>query len=242
MSYGSHKWTAFIVYANFEEQKKIIKKLKPVIRKFKHFNYNYYSEPFSPPHVSIRVHGSINEKKKLKKELDKFDYHYEVKYYDAIVRKAYEFGSRCAFLFDDFKEYFFEDDILDRKTFLFHGLHGLLDSIGIGEKEEGRIHLKLAWHFLIKKPFYRFKRRLFGRRKNTIYKLLGLHHEEIGEIFEQIKILAKSAIESQEQLKDIVGLTQRVAEGEQTAYGQLIEINEKVEKLQKQIDTIKKKR
>lgn len=221
MSYNPSKWTAFIIYADMEKQIKIVKKLKLTIRKFKHYNYNYYSEWGFPPHVSIRVQGRKYEKQKLEEKIKDLGYEYEVKDYDALVRKAYEFGSRCAFLYDDYKDYFYKDGILDRKTFLFHGLHGLFDDIGIGEKEEGRIHLKLAWHFLVKKPWYKFKLRLRRRsfyKQKFIYKTLA----NLSELIKSTSTLLRDEIVFRDK------------EWER--------LNQKIEQLQKQVDGLKKKR
>ena len=207
-------WTAFIVYADLEKQIKIVKKLKLTIQKFKHYNYNYYSEWGFPPHVSIRVQGRKYEKQKLEEKIKDLGYEYDVKDYDALVRKAYEFGSRCAFLYDDYKDYFYKDGILDRKTFLFHGLHGLFDDIGIGENEEGRIHLKLAWHFLVKKPWYKFKLRLRRRsirKQKLIYKIFTEH----SGLIKNMAVLLKDEI---------------------------ISLDQRIEELQKQVDRLKKRK
>lgn len=214
MIYNPRKWTAFIIYADMEKQIKIVKKLKLTIQKFKHYNYNYYSEWGFPPHVSIRVQGRKYEKQKLEEKIKDMGYEYEVKDYDALVRKAYEFGSRCAFLYDDYKDYFYKDGILDRKTFLFHGLHGLFDDIGIGEKEEGRIHLKLAWHFLVKKPWYRFKLRL---RRRSIYKQ---------------KFIYKILVNHSELIKNMAALLK----------AEIISLDQRIEELQKQVDRLKKRK
>jgi len=160
-------WTSFVIATDLKTQWKIIKKLKPLIEQFDHYNFNYYAGEMGPDHLSIRVYGK--GKKQLAEEIFKLCEKYPIIHawkqsYGAKERRAYEFGTRCAFLYMDMKKYFLRGKKLNY-LFLPQAIHGFFDNIGIGDKAEGKLHLTMAWHFLVKKPFYLKIRKLKMRLK-----------------------------------------------------------------------------
>jgi len=162
MSYNPRKWTSFVIFADYKTLKKVLKELKPVIETFDHYNFNYYIFGGWEDHISIRVYGKGKEylEEKIIDLYGRFTLGgWMAQSYDYHGRRAYEFGTRCAFLFMDMKRYFQYDGRL-KFGFLFEGIHGLLDNIGIPEKAETLLYRKLWWHFAVRKPYYRFKRKI----------------------------------------------------------------------------------
>ena len=148
----------------FSKQKELIRTLKPIIEKFEEngvirsFNYNHYysdyyaTEPKEGDHLAVRVEFSNSEKKKLFEDIFKsLNIEWEEQVYNekAEIKKAYELGSRLAFLSSDLVERKnISENLLKNKEFQIHMIHGLLNSLGIPSRPDERdIHYILYHHF-----------------------------------------------------------------------------------------------
>lgn len=149
------KWISYVLYASPSIQKEIISIIRWCIEYFDHYSFNYYDD-----HVSIRVQS---EKKKyhkyLKQLLDTTGFYWKTQLYDYNGRRSYELGTRMAFIYLGNKTYYDEDH--DGKSIdLVEVVHGFLDNIGVDEKAEARLHKRMWWHFAVRKPYWRLKKRL----------------------------------------------------------------------------------
>jgi hypothetical protein len=162
--YNPRKWTAFVIFTSLKRQNIIIEKLRPIIEQFPHYNFNFYYSELSIDHLSIRVYGK--GKKELENDINKLLTGVEVlvlQPYNYKGRKAYEAATRCVFNLWKNKRYYSGINSMEF-------IHGIFDNLCWSDKQEGKLHLKMAWHFLVKKPFYlkirKFKiklKNLFGR-------------------------------------------------------------------------------
>lgn len=165
-------WYEYSIPANFEKQKEIIRKLRKWIQKIEHegqikgfaFDF-YYNNPQRGNVLCIRFDYQNEENRKTEDELTKKviefvpDYVLKGNTWESPNEgelEAYEFGSRCAFLFWDlvergrFKEDYISDFLPPRpesKTpFMFQLCfnHGVMNSLGIQSKpNEKMLHLEL---------------------------------------------------------------------------------------------------
>lgn len=154
------KWVSYVIYADPEKQQKIIKRLKPFVEMHPHYNFNHYSD-----HVSIRLSRGGNYE--LEQKIKKLRYKYKIQSYDYGGRRSYELGTRAAFTYMMDKGYY-DRDHNGKGLDLVEVVHGFLDNMCIGDKSEARLHRKMWWHFAVRKPYYRLKKRIrcfFGFHK-----------------------------------------------------------------------------
>lgn len=156
------KWVSYVIYADLKAQQRILRRLKPLIEKHPHYNFNHYTD-----HISIRL--SRGGSYELEQKIKRLRYQYKIQSYDYEGKRSYELGSRLAFIAIENRRYYTKDHH-GRGFDLVEVVHGFLDNIGVGEKREAGIHRRMWWHFAVRKPYYRIKRRLknkilFWRKK-----------------------------------------------------------------------------
>lgn len=166
--YNPNKWTAFVIYADLETQQELIRILRPYVEKFDHYNFNFYADEIGTDHLSIRVRGKGKKhfEEIIKKHLliyarKMIKTSWQLKPYDYRGRKNYELATRCVFAIWKDKKYYEKPEDLN----MIELIHGIFDNLSYTDREEGKIHLKMAWHFLVKKPFYLKIRKLKAKFK-----------------------------------------------------------------------------
>lgn len=168
-------WYAYPIFANFERQKQIIRPLRKWIqsleerRLIKGFAFDhYFNIPNESDHLSIRFdYPNEDNLSTVRNELENKvrrlvpNYVLQERPWTANeeVLKAYEFGSRCAFLFWEkeshgrFPENYLSDffKVIENQqltfrlvpfNFQFHFNHGVMNSLGVAKRpNEQWIHL-----------------------------------------------------------------------------------------------------
>ena len=151
-------WVEYPIYANLDKQKEIIQNLKGWIEETEKrkliqgyaFNH-YYNRPNEPDSLNVRFDlekdNFLRVEEELKTHLRQLGESDDIQRRDWVgdeyVRRAYEIGSRWAFLFKNSNrvpQNLTQDQLFNFRCLL---IHGVLNSLSINYDQEKALHIDL---------------------------------------------------------------------------------------------------